>query len=556
MANIINQFGQIKVGFRSTQVVSSIDTDAQAFITAASITDSTQQSAINTLVTQLKTYGIWSKMKALYPFVGGTASSHKWNLKDPRDLDAAYRLVFNGGWTHTSTGALPNGNNGYADTKLNVLSALTANNNHITYYSRTNDPTSNRRIEMGIESNFGVYNLNMRLLLTGYWGITNSFLFGAGNATSGIGVSSTNTDSRGFYQGNILSPSNRKAYKNGILVGSNTSLESQSLPNVNMYIGCTNVYDYPRPFDYTNKEVSFSSIGGGLTDAEAANFYTAVQTFQTTLGRQVGVPIVADSDAQAFLDAAVITNQTQANAVNTLVTSLKSANIWTKMKAIYPFVGGTSAQHRFNLKDPRTVNEAFYLTPYGGLSHDSSGVVFNGSNAWFDTNMNAFNNLAVDNLHLSFYSSTNNVNIYSGGEIGHVGYNSWTTPPQDPSKTIGFRIRNASSGIAYISSGNLSSSYSTTDGQGLTIGSVTNSTTYKMFKGRGSQGFQLKATSTGTNTGTLPSFNISIGKLQGYGEWSRQTSSFVSIGNGLTDSEATAFYNAVQAYQTTLGRQI
>ena len=71
-----------------------VDPDAQAFITAASITDPTQQSAINQLVVDLKGYSIWTKMSAIYPMVGGTASSHKFNLKDPRDLDAAFRLVF------------------------------------------------------------------------------------------------------------------------------------------------------------------------------------------------------------------------------------------------------------------------------------------------------------------------------------------------------------------------------------------------------------------------------------------------------------------------------
>ncbi len=275
---------------------------------------------------------------------------------------------------------------------------------------------------------------------------------------------------------------------------------------------------------------------------------------QIKVGVRIGNPTSGiDTDAQAFITAANITNTTQQSAINTLVTSLKSYGIWTKMKAIYPFVGGTAAQHRFNLKSPGTTNADFYLTPYGGLLHDNSGVIFNGSNAWFDTNMNALNNLVVDNLHLSFYSLTNHVNAFSGGEIGHVGYNSWTTPPQVAGVTIGLRIRNASSGIAYIGSGTLSAAYSTTDGQGFTIGSVTNSTTYKMFKGSNTQGFQLKATSTGTNTGTLPSSNISIGKLQGYGEWTRQTSSFVSIGDGLTDAEAAALYNTVQAYQTTLG---
>jgi len=78
------------------------------------ITDATQKDAINTLVVGLKTDGLWTKMQSIYPFVGGSASSHKFNLKDPRDLDAAFRLEFLGTWTHSSTGAKPNGTSGYA----------------------------------------------------------------------------------------------------------------------------------------------------------------------------------------------------------------------------------------------------------------------------------------------------------------------------------------------------------------------------------------------------------------------------------------------------------
>ena len=116
----------------------AVDADAQAFITAAAITDPTQQSAINSLVINLKGYGVWTKMKALYPFVGGTATQHKFNLKNPLDTDAAFRLVFNGGWTHSTDGALPNGINGYANTYLNpVIESLTYNNNHLSFYSRT-----------------------------------------------------------------------------------------------------------------------------------------------------------------------------------------------------------------------------------------------------------------------------------------------------------------------------------------------------------------------------------------------------------------------------------
>ena len=126
------------------------DADAQAFITAAAITDPTQQIAINNLVVGMKADGTWTKMKAIYPFVGGTATTHKWNLKDPRDLDAAFRLVFNGGWTHSSTGATPNGTNGYADTYLVPSTQIASiNSAHISFYSRTN---SNSSCDIGVSN--------------------------------------------------------------------------------------------------------------------------------------------------------------------------------------------------------------------------------------------------------------------------------------------------------------------------------------------------------------------------------------------------------------------
>jgi hypothetical protein len=69
----------------------ALDPDAQAFLTATGITDPTITSAINTLVISLKNDGVWSRMVAIYPFVGGTADTHKYNLKNPQDTDAAFR---------------------------------------------------------------------------------------------------------------------------------------------------------------------------------------------------------------------------------------------------------------------------------------------------------------------------------------------------------------------------------------------------------------------------------------------------------------------------------
>jgi len=76
------------------------------------------------------------------------AAQFKYNLVNPVDSDAAFRLVFNGGWTHSSNGATPNGTNGYADTKFNPSLNGQLNSAHLSYYSRTNNSTDNQ-IEIG-----------------------------------------------------------------------------------------------------------------------------------------------------------------------------------------------------------------------------------------------------------------------------------------------------------------------------------------------------------------------------------------------------------------------
>ena len=259
------------------------DPDAQAFITAAAITDPTQQSAINTLVVDLKGYNVWTKMKALYPFVGGSALAHKFNLKDPRDLDAAFRLQFLGGWTHSSTGATPNGTNAYANTFLTPSSVLTNANHHLSYYSRTQALTNS--IEMGVGDTLGNYSAHFRIRFTG-GAFVDKFTFASGSTITDALINTTNTDSRGHFLGNILSTSNRKTFKNGTIQGTNTSTITNALGTSNIYLAAYNSQPNTAVI-FSTKECAFSSIGDGLTDTEAANFYTAVQTFQTALNRNV-----------------------------------------------------------------------------------------------------------------------------------------------------------------------------------------------------------------------------------------------------------------------------
>ena len=256
----------------------SLDPDAVAFLTAAGITDPTITSAISTLVISMKDNGTWAKMIAIYPFVGGTATTHKFNLKNPADTNAAFRLSFIGGWTHSANGALPNGTNAYADTFLNTLTTLTKTSTHLYSYIRTNSATGNS-YDMGNSSNAGA-SVNPTFLVTRYPGN----LAYVGIADQSYGTVIASTDSRGFWGGGTNGSSTQKLFKNGSLVVSTTQ-GAGSLANNNLYIGANNGAGTANLF--SNKESALSSISTGLSDTESSNYYTAVQTFQTTLGRQV-----------------------------------------------------------------------------------------------------------------------------------------------------------------------------------------------------------------------------------------------------------------------------
>lgn len=247
-----------------------IDNDAFTFLTAAGITNTTQRNAINKLVIDLKYYNLWTKQKALYPFVGGVAASHAVNLKTP----GTYNLTFTAGWVHSSTGALPNGTSDYANTGLVPSSVLQTNSAHISFYSRTDNNTG---FDIGINSNSASGRLYMYIKLASIFGGRNN------NTTSGEKTIS-NTNGLGYYINNRIDSSNIKLVKNGNTT--TLALTSRGLDTSQISIG--GIYNTAiLGYSYGTKQCAFASIGDGLTDQDALNFYRIVQQYQTNLGRQV-----------------------------------------------------------------------------------------------------------------------------------------------------------------------------------------------------------------------------------------------------------------------------
>lgn len=248
------------------------ETDAQAFITAAAITDPTQQSAVNQLVLDLKSANIWTKMKAFYPLVGGTASTCKWNLVNPLDTDAAFRLTFNGGITFTN-GLLSNGTNGYANTHIIPNTSLIQNDSALFYKSTTNI--------IGNYAEFGAFSTNAFALYQYQNDYTCAMYTngGTGSATNNQGTST------GVRVGSRTASNSLKLYRDGSLLATTTgSAGNLSGCNRKLYLGA--LHDTGGiPNFFTPRNLTVAGVSSGLSDSEVSSLTTIINVFDSTLGR-------------------------------------------------------------------------------------------------------------------------------------------------------------------------------------------------------------------------------------------------------------------------------
>jgi hypothetical protein len=101
------------------------------------------------------------------------------------------------------------------------------------------------------------------------------------NLSSDFGFTSYSPNN-GFYLTRRINSTTSNTFRNNTLIFTDNLTSNNNL-SINLYIGARNgVPDF-----FSNSQISFSSIGDGLTDTQASNFYTAVQAMQVTLSRSV-----------------------------------------------------------------------------------------------------------------------------------------------------------------------------------------------------------------------------------------------------------------------------
>jgi hypothetical protein len=273
LTSIVQRY-QLLQGRNIVAVPAVQDLDAQNFLMAAQITDSTQASAVQNLTAGLKYYSLWSKMQAAYPFVGGTSTTQKFNLKSPYDADASFRLTFSGGWTHSTNGALPNGTNGFANTFYIPNTSGSQNNAHASLYLRTNTAANVK--------DFGASQGSpTRQTYIGARDASNAQAWGLNSGSVDVG---NQANSQGLWTVTRSDATSVLGYKNGTLLNTN-ALPSTGQNTVAYYISAFN--NNGTAAQFSNRQVAFGSIGTGLSGTDLTNLYTVVQAYQTELSRQV-----------------------------------------------------------------------------------------------------------------------------------------------------------------------------------------------------------------------------------------------------------------------------
>lgn len=264
-------------GLMFVKVATGPDADALAYIAAVESTGyampQVEKDAVDALVKAYKANGTWSKKYAVFLISGNTAASQKWNLKDPRDLDAAYRMVWLGGTTHSNTGVKFNGTDSYGNPFVS-LATLGNTDTQLGAYATT-EGTSLEAI-LSVEDN-----------TTGSMNYT-IFRFNSGNVESYMfSVSLTPVPvatAVGLLTTNVLGTA-IKIYQNGVVIKTNTASGGNTAGLTRgPYFGAHNSMG-GGVIQVSSKNYVFAELGRCHTDAEVLADYNALRTYLLAIGR-------------------------------------------------------------------------------------------------------------------------------------------------------------------------------------------------------------------------------------------------------------------------------
>ena len=264
-----------------------------------------------------------------------------------------------------------------------------------------------------------------------------------------------------------------------------------------------------------------------------------------------------DQDATAFLQTVNISDTQIRTGINNFVTTLKDNGVWYKMSGIYPFVGSTEYQHKFNLKDPQDSDNSFRLGFSGaGTIHTTSGVDFAGTDDYANVFFNPSGDLTGYPVHLSFLSLAD-----SSADSVDIGCAPFSLG--NPRLLVSAEYNSPNSALF--------DSYDFTTGR-VSISSPNSKAFYAASRINTTSGFMMLFNSSTTPTKSSrttadisglakPTFDIFLGAINKggtpyYENISNRKFGFFSVGDGLTSGECVNLYSAVKQLQYDLNRNL
>lgn len=199
---------------------------------------------------------------------------------------------------------------------------------------------------------------------------------------------------------------------------------------------------------------------------------------------------------------------------------------------------------KFNLINPSQFTGSFT----SGWTFSPTGMKPNGTSAYMDTGLNPFLHTSGFSQHVSMYSRTQN-SSFNGVQVGCYDGSAEVNLYQHyaSANVKGSSIYFYPTTAAYINN-------ITSNTLGFQIGSRTSNNSVKLYFNN-----SLLNTNNTVETLTRPNKSMYIGASNfntAAGQFSPHENAFTSIGDGLTDTDASLFYLAVQRYQTLLNRQV
>lgn len=253
----------------------NFDANALDYFTRTGITDLATKIAVNDFTLGMKNFNLWDKMFAIYLFAGSTATEHSHNLRS-----SSYQISWSGTRTHASTG-WKNGSSGYGDTNLFCTSAFPVDMSdaHLSVYIA------------GISTSpcdpIGVWDGGQRIFAyEGNFGGSSATTMDCNHLGDGRMTSSA-IDGQALTIITRRSDSDGEGYLRGVSVATKSGTVGCLTPNHNIFVGARSDGGSANWFMNGTMEMRFASIGTGLDDTDAANFYALVQALQTDLGRSV-----------------------------------------------------------------------------------------------------------------------------------------------------------------------------------------------------------------------------------------------------------------------------